>query len=380
MSTKMAAANNNDPLQDRFIGMFSYGSNNEQQLRARVHSPRLRGRPAYLDGYVRVFGFKSPPWSGSVASVAPKVGGRVYGRFYLMTPEEMEILDLYEAVKLGALSTRRSDIRTQAVMVNVCVALEGSKVEDGDGDDDDNTNATSGSNDVASSAITYIMSQRLVQTYVPPSPQYLTAVYRTLTSSFPEFLDRPLEICDYTGGKRFDWTYPGVRGLPLEAFLLEVGLREDPPWTFPTVLKSLTDRLASAGITTTDELCEAATSGVLLSKLAAAAAAAAGAAAAAAVAAAATGTAETPANTAATAADSSAEKLHSGGGAGSAGGGSGGGGGHGALPTESEAGGRSEEYSEWAEALRNLQSRATVADFTEQTVDIIARIVSGQHK
>ncbi|CAM9667433.1 unnamed protein product [Ectocarpus sp. 8 AP-2014] len=151
-------------------------------------------------------------------------------------------------------------------MVNVCVALEGSKVKDGDGDDDDNTNATSGSNDVASSAITYIMSQHLVQTYVPPSPQYLTAVYRTLTSSFPEFLDRPLEICDYTGGKRSDWTYPGVRGLPLEAFLLEVGLREDPPWTFPTVLKPLTDRLASAGVTTTDELCEAATSGVLLSK------------------------------------------------------------------------------------------------------------------
>ncbi|CAM9771724.1 unnamed protein product [Ectocarpus sp. 12 AP-2014] len=180
-----------------------------------------------------------------------------------MTPEEMEILDLYEAVKLGGYSKEAS----LAVMVNVCVPLEGSKVEDGDGDDDeDNTNATSGSNDVASSAITYIMSQHLVQTYVPPSPQYLTAVYRTLTSSFPEFLDRPLEICDYTGGKRFDWTYPGVRGLPLEAFLLEVGLREDPPWTFPTVLKPLTDRLASAGVRTTDELCEAATNGVLLSK------------------------------------------------------------------------------------------------------------------
>lgn len=30
------------PLQSRFIGMFSYGSNNEQQLRARVNSPQLR--------------------------------------------------------------------------------------------------------------------------------------------------------------------------------------------------------------------------------------------------------------------------------------------------------------------------------------------------
>lgn len=48
------------------------------------------GRPAYLDGYVRVFGYSSPPWAGgSVASVAPKEGGRVYGRFYLMTPQEV---------------------------------------------------------------------------------------------------------------------------------------------------------------------------------------------------------------------------------------------------------------------------------------------------
>ena len=31
-----------DTLQGRFIGMFSYGSNNERQLRARVKSPRLR--------------------------------------------------------------------------------------------------------------------------------------------------------------------------------------------------------------------------------------------------------------------------------------------------------------------------------------------------
>lgn len=53
------------------------------------HNTPGRGRPAYLDGYVRVFGFKAPPWGGSVASVVPKEGARVYGRFYLMTPEEV---------------------------------------------------------------------------------------------------------------------------------------------------------------------------------------------------------------------------------------------------------------------------------------------------
>ncbi len=49
-----------------------------------------RGRPASLDGYIRVFGHNSGPWAGgSVASVAPKQGGCVYGRFYLMTPGEV---------------------------------------------------------------------------------------------------------------------------------------------------------------------------------------------------------------------------------------------------------------------------------------------------
>lgn len=61
----------------------------------------------------------------------------------------------------------------------------------GHGDNDDNF--------VMTPAITYIMSERLVRTFVQPSPQYLTAVYRTLTLSFPELLGVPLEVCDYTG-------------------------------------------------------------------------------------------------------------------------------------------------------------------------------------
>ncbi|CAM9982755.1 unnamed protein product, partial [Sphacelaria rigidula] len=64
-----------------------------------------RGRPAYLEGYIRVFGFGAPRWGGgSVASVVPKEGGRVYGCFYTMTPQEVAILDLYENVKEGVYS------------------------------------------------------------------------------------------------------------------------------------------------------------------------------------------------------------------------------------------------------------------------------------
>lgn len=55
------------------------------------------GYPAHLDGYVRVFGSDSLSWGGgSVASVAPKEGGRVYGRFYCMTPQEVCAGELHD--------------------------------------------------------------------------------------------------------------------------------------------------------------------------------------------------------------------------------------------------------------------------------------------
>lgn len=77
--------------------------------------PSCRGYPAYLDGYVRVFGFDSPPMSwggGSVASVAPKAGGRVYGCFYLMTPREVRSPkdSLLTHLNLSDAESRRVDV------------------------------------------------------------------------------------------------------------------------------------------------------------------------------------------------------------------------------------------------------------------------------
>lgn len=94
----------------------------------------------------------------------------------------------------------------QAVMVNVCV---GETNGDGGGGGGGGITVNNGSDDsrssfsvVTCSAITYVMAQRLAQRFVAPSPQYLTAVYRTLTSSFPEFSDRAIEIRDYTGERK----------------------------------------------------------------------------------------------------------------------------------------------------------------------------------
>lgn len=50
-------------------------------------------------------------------------------------------------------------------------------------------------------AITYILSQRYVETFVQPSTAYLTSVYRTLTENFPELSGEPIEVYDFTGEK-----------------------------------------------------------------------------------------------------------------------------------------------------------------------------------
>ncbi|CAN0410044.1 unnamed protein product, partial [Hapterophycus canaliculatus] len=135
-------------------------------------------------------------------------------------------------------------------------------------------------------------------------------------------------------------------------FYEKIGLREDPSWTFPTVLGPLVARLAAAGITTTDDLCEAVTNGVLLSRVAAA-----------------TGVGS-----------AAAAMPHGGEGTGSPASGRDG---TAAAPSPKGQEVRGlelskEEASELEEVVRRVAARATVPDFTEQTVGIIARIVSGE--
>lgn len=84
-------------------------------------------------------------------------------------------------------------------MVNVRVTDGSNLLIDGGNGGDNGDGTRGGFRDVSSSAITYVMSQRRVQSFTVPTPQYLTAVYNTLTTNFPELSDRPIEICDYTG-------------------------------------------------------------------------------------------------------------------------------------------------------------------------------------
>lgn len=77
--------------------LFSYGSNNPEQLKERLgHAHKMDVIPVYLDGYVRIFGGYSTKWKGAVASIHPCKGKKVYGLVSKLSRNDIAILDSYE--------------------------------------------------------------------------------------------------------------------------------------------------------------------------------------------------------------------------------------------------------------------------------------------
>ena len=52
--------------------------------------------PAHLDNYIRIFGGFNKFWNGSVASIIPCKGKRVYGILTKISKNDVQILDSYE--------------------------------------------------------------------------------------------------------------------------------------------------------------------------------------------------------------------------------------------------------------------------------------------
>ena len=78
--------------------MFSYGSNNPDQLseRLEVSKADLEIYPAYLENYERYFVGHSNNWGGGVASIRKKSGRTVYGLIVLVDDEDLELMTQYE--------------------------------------------------------------------------------------------------------------------------------------------------------------------------------------------------------------------------------------------------------------------------------------------
>lgn len=80
------------------IYYFAYGVNlNKDVLRKRIGDWKI-SKKAILEGYTLCFSVYSKSWKGGVADIREMEGSRVYGAVYLITEEQLNMLDRYEGV------------------------------------------------------------------------------------------------------------------------------------------------------------------------------------------------------------------------------------------------------------------------------------------
>lgn len=84
----------------KLVPLFSYGSNNPDQLAERLgyELPKNRIVKAFLPNYKLVFRGKSRTWKGGVASVEKSQGDKAYGYVAYVRPEDILTLDGFEGV------------------------------------------------------------------------------------------------------------------------------------------------------------------------------------------------------------------------------------------------------------------------------------------
>jgi len=215
----------------KIVPVFGIGSNNVEQLCARLEQPNLVALPAVLPGYVRVFGGPNKGWSvdgrlggrrpdGRVAtaSLLERRGGELLGSIVMMTPDLIAKLDVFE----GFPKTYKC--------LNVDVVLH-----------DPHTRRRSDT----FPALVYTRVTSLTQP-IGPSEAYKCACLRTVKQSFPEVEGIPILNADGHPTAIGEWTHPGFGSLTLPAFLYEVGARKSPPWTMPKDITTMIQKLEDA--------------------------------------------------------------------------------------------------------------------------------------
>jgi hypothetical protein len=92
--------------------LFSYGSNNPEQLSARIGHELDEMRPVWLKGYQRVFRGYSRGWSGGVASLEPRRGATTFGYIAKVDRDDLELVDRYEGVAVGMYYREKVTVHT----------------------------------------------------------------------------------------------------------------------------------------------------------------------------------------------------------------------------------------------------------------------------
>jgi gamma-glutamylcyclotransferase (GGCT)/AIG2-like uncharacterized protein YtfP len=223
--------------------VFSFGSNNSQQLAGRVLTascpPLAKPQAARLDGYARVFTGMSQAWSGGVANLVPCPQHHVLGTLVRLSSDQLERLDQYERAY-------------QKQRVAVLHLGTRSHVD----------------------ATAYVMEKSPAFT-APPSEAYLAAIWRTLREAHPSVEDIPL-LCQSVAGGQVDpfgegqWRHPGTVGRLSSCFALayEIGATCQPPWVLPRDAAAAAQALEQAGVSSVPQLVTAMSDAVARTRIA----------------------------------------------------------------------------------------------------------------
>lgn len=83
------------------VWLFSYGSNDSDQLSDRIERHDFETKPAVAPDVERVFRGFSQRWRGGTASLEPRRDGRVFGYVSRLREGDLKKLDRFEGVGLG---------------------------------------------------------------------------------------------------------------------------------------------------------------------------------------------------------------------------------------------------------------------------------------
>jgi len=210
------------------ISIFSYGSNSINQLRGRVDNYSLQSRPAFLEGYKRIFCKYSERWNGGVASITPKRYIRTYGIVVDLTLEELSKLDKYE---IGY-----SKINVECTIIR----------------DNDNNFLKK------KYCITYLANDHEWIDY--PSQEYLIAIKVMLAEH-----DLYKKYASYIIISKYNsliskvenlkkWKYPNREKLKLESFFVIVNSMKEKSWKMPHDLNKIMLKLSEKNIKSVNDL------------------------------------------------------------------------------------------------------------------------------
>lgn len=97
--------------------LFSYGSNNPDQLAHRLGHTGFEVTAAVLPGYERVFRGFSRRWSGGTASLRKKRGANTYGFLAKVSSSDLATLDRFEGVPMGVYERAKVDVEAEGGII-----------------------------------------------------------------------------------------------------------------------------------------------------------------------------------------------------------------------------------------------------------------------